>query len=73
MLLLQLLLSVQSIRRNDQVLDLLDGQPFVVLDDVLAGVDGAVVGQAARAVGRVHVRLVTFCGNKKWRKERKNK
>ena len=64
-LLLQLLLSVQSIRRDDQVLDLLDGQPFVVLDDVLAGVDGAVVGQAARAVGRVDVRLVTFRSEQK--------
>jgi len=58
LLLLQLLLlSVQSIWGNDQVLDLFGRQDATVLD-VIAGVDGAVVGEAAGAVGRVNIRLV---------------
>ena len=52
-----LLLSVQSIWGNDQVLDLFGRQDTAVLD-VIAGVDGAVVGEAAGAVSRVNVRLV---------------
>jgi len=64
LVLVLLLLAVKGVRRDDQVLNFLGRQLSVVLD-VLAGVDGAVVGQAAGAVGRVHVRLVTFCRNKK--------
>ena len=59
LLLLQLLLlSVQSIWRNDQVFNLFGGQIAAAVLDVIAGVDGAVVGEAAGAVGRVNVRLV---------------
>jgi hypothetical protein len=58
LLLLQLLLlSIQSIWRDDQVFNLFGRQVATVLD-VIAGVDGAVVGEAAGAVGRVNVRLV---------------
>ena len=62
-----LLLSVQRVRRDDQVFDLF-GWKFSSVDlHLVAGVHGSVVGEAARAVGRVNVRFVAerFRSNKK--------
>jgi hypothetical protein len=64
---LLLLLSVQRVRRDNQVFDLF-GWKFSSGDlHLVAGVHGSVVGEAARAVGRVNVRFVAarFPSNKK--------
>lgn len=67
LLLLQLLLlAVEGVWWDNQVFNFFGRELAIVLDDV-AGVHRAVVGEAARAVGRVDVRLVTF------RSEQKNK
>jgi hypothetical protein len=62
-----LLLSVQRVRRDDQVFDLFGWQFSSVDLHLIAGVHGSVVGEAARAVGRVNIGFVAerFRSNKK--------
>ena len=65
LLLLQLLLlAVEGVWWDNQVFNFFGRELAIVLDDV-AGVHRAVVGEAARAVGRVDVRLVTFRSEQK--------
>ena len=56
LLLLLLLLSVQRVWGNDQVLNFFGGQASEAV--LLAGVDRAVMWEAARAVGRVNISLI---------------